>query len=173
MPSGVGHALGGVIVGLVGERPTHSMRTYRLLGWLSVAACAPDLDFFWGRHGAETHSIGAALIVGLAVLAVTRGREVKLAAMVALAWSSHVLFDWLGSDDTPPLGVMALWPFTDSYYFARAYIFDAISRRYWLPGFVMHNAIAVIKEIAILGSITGVIWWWRRRGGEVQGGAGR
>ena len=150
-------------MGLVAERPTHSTRTYRLLGWLAVAACAPDLDFFWGRHGAETHSLGAALMVGLAVLAVTRGREAKLAVMVALAWSSHVLFDWLGSDDTPPLGVMALWPFTDSYYFARAYIFDAISRRYWLPGFVMHNAVAVLKEIAILGPIVAAIVWRRAR----------
>ena len=47
-----------------------------------------------------------------------------------------VLFDWLGSDDFPPLGVMALWPFSSDFLFANAYVFDAISRRYWLPGFV-------------------------------------
>ena len=39
-----------------------------------------------------------------------------------------------GSDDFPPLGVMALWPFTDRFYFADAFVFEAISRRYWLPG---------------------------------------
>jgi hypothetical protein len=174
MPSGVGHALGGVIVGLVAERPAHSERTYWRLGWLAVAACAPDLDFFWGRHAAETHSIGAATMAGLAVLAITRGRDVKLAVMVALAWFSHVLFDWLGSDDTPPLGVMALWPFTDTYYFAHAYIFDAISRRYWLANFWRHNILAVVREVAILGPIVALLVWLRvRRGGSSDPASGR
>ena len=77
----------------------------------------------------ETHSLGAAVLAGLAVLLWTRGLGVRLAVIVALAWSSHVLFDWLGSNTTPPLGVMALWPFSNAFHFADAFVFDAISLR--------------------------------------------
>jgi hypothetical protein len=61
-----------------------------------------------------------------------------------------VLFDWLGSDTTPPIGIMALWPISSEYYFANAFVFDAISRRSHLPGFLTHNITAVLREIAYL-----------------------
>ena len=161
MPSPVGHALGGAIVGVALAR----WGTWRAAGALdtlaaacrsplvmvaTLAACAPDVDFAWGRHNMETHSLGAAVAAGLAVLAIQSGRAPRIAVAVALAWTSHVAFDWLGSDDTPPLGVMALWPFTSSFYFADAFVFDAISRRYWLPGFWRHNLWAVVTEAALL-----------------------
>jgi membrane-bound metal-dependent hydrolase YbcI (DUF457 family) len=177
MPSPVGHALGGLIVGLLispgtlgtlstlGTRGTRG--TLGILGTLALAAVLPDLDFLWGRHNMETHSLGAAALAGLAVLAYTRGKNPRLALAVALAWSTHVLFDWLGSDDTPPLGVMALWPLTSTFYFADAFVFEAISRRYWLPNFIPHNAWAVIKETLILGPplllLTALRWRARRR----------
>jgi membrane-bound metal-dependent hydrolase YbcI (DUF457 family) len=129
----------------------------------AIASVAPDLDFLWGRHNRETHSLGAAVLAGLAILAWTRGRNPRLAVAVALAWTSHVLFDWLGSDDTPPLGVMALWPITREFYFANAYVFEAISRRYWLDNFITHNAWALAKEIALLGPVALAAWWLRAR----------
>ena len=89
----------------------------------------------------------------------TRGQRPWFALAVGLAWFSHPVFDWLGSDDTPPLGVMALWPFTDTYYFAHAFVFDAISRRYWLPGFWAHNLRAVAREVLLLAPIgVGAAW---------------
>jgi membrane-bound metal-dependent hydrolase YbcI (DUF457 family) len=109
----------------------------------------------------ETHSLGAALLAGLVVLAWTRGRGARLAMLVTLAWTSHVLFDWLGSDDTPPLGVMALWPLTSNFYFAHAYVFEAISRRTWLPNFWSHNLWAVATELAMVGPLTLLAAWWR------------
>ena len=125
-----------------------------------LAAVAPDLDFLWGRHNQETHSLAAAMVAGLAVFAWKK--DLRLAIAVALAWVSHVLFDWLGSDTTPPLGVMALWPFSSEYYFSNAFFFEAISRRYWLDNFYTHNARALIKEILILGPIA-VLLYWRSR----------
>ncbi|MGH9199898.1 MAG: metal-dependent hydrolase [Vicinamibacterales bacterium] len=164
MPSPLGHVLGGVIVGMVASRPSRLDRTdYRTLGLATLAACAPDVDFLWGRHDAESHSLVVAVVAGLLVLAVTAGRQIRPALAVTLAWSSHVLFDWLGSDTTPPIGVMALWPFTDAYFFANAYLFDAISRRYWLPGFWAHNILAVMREVVLLGPIVAVLVWVRRR----------
>jgi len=127
----------------------------------AIAGVLPDVDFAWGGHNRQTHSVGAAVLAGLVVLGWKRSWRLALA--VVLSWVSHVLFDWLGSDDTPPLGVMALWPLDSNFYFADAYLFEAISRRYWLDNFVTHNAWAVMKEIVILGPIAGAVVFWRRR----------
>ena len=172
MPSPIGHALGGVIVGyLLAPRqspvnppdPTH--QTYQThqtyLTACLVAACAPDVDFLWGRHNMETHSVVVAAGVGLIIWAATR--RPLLALGCAVAWASHVLFDWLGSDDSPPLGVMALWPFTSNFYFADAYVFEAISRRYAEPGFWQQNIWAVVKELLMLVPPVTLLWWWRQR----------
>jgi membrane-bound metal-dependent hydrolase YbcI (DUF457 family) len=109
----------------------------------------------------ETHSIGFALIVALLTLAWKR--SARLASASALAVISHIVFDWLGSDDFPPLGVMALWPLSHDFYFADAYVFATISRRYWLPGFVAHNVLAVLREIGILLPLALVAYWHRLR----------
>ena len=171
MPSPLGHALGGVICALAlgGDSPVRRAGSIRawlcqpLVGAAALAAVVPDLDFLWGRHNMETHSLGAALAAGLAVLLFTGGRARRLAAVVTTAWVSHVLFDWLGSDDTPPLGVMALWPLSPAFYFAHAFVFEAISRRYWLPGFWTHNLGAVLSEAVMLAPIAGALALWRGR----------
>ena len=143
MPSPIGHALGGIIVG-------EALAPAALI-LCATAGVLPDIDFVWGGHNRETHSIGAAIIAGLLVLAWKRSP--RLAMAVTLSWMTHVLFDWLGSDDTPPLGVMALWPLNSNFYFADAFVFEAISRRYWLDNFLTHNAWAVISEVLILGPL--------------------
>ena len=156
VPSPVGHALGGLIVS--------ELLAPSALILCAVAGVAPDVDFLWGGHNRQTHSLGAAVIAGVVVLAWKRNPRLALAVM--LSWASHVLFDWLGSDDTPPLGVMALWPLNSNFYFADAYVFEAISRRYWLDNFFSHNAWAVMKEILILGPVASVAWWLHRRSKE-------
>jgi membrane-bound metal-dependent hydrolase YbcI (DUF457 family) len=185
MPSPVGHALGGLIVGLaMWPRPTAprsrstdtssiastsgtlgvlgTRNTLSALAVVTAAACLPDIDFLWGRHAMETHSVGAAFLAGLVVYAVSRRTDLAFAC--ALAWCSHILFDWLGSDDFPPIGVMALWPFTDNFYFANAFVFDAISRRYRQAGFWQHNLWAVVKELLLLTPPVLALAWWRLRG---------
>jgi len=170
MPSPIGHALGGLIAGLaLTPRSTGTLGTFGTLGTVACAAVMPDLDFLWGRHNMETHSVGAAVLAGLATLVYTRGKDPQLALAVALAWSTHVLFDWLGSDDTPPLGVMAIWPLTDSFYFADVFVFDAISRRYWLPNFLSHNVWAVIKEVLLLGPLAAILFYLRRGSKSLPG----
>lgn len=172
MPSPVGHALGGAIVGLLCDRrgPSNASATARLRAALTsrvvmlpaLAGVLPDLDFLWGRHNMETHSLGAAVAVGLAAWR-WRGGQRRLAVAIGLAWASHVLFDWLGSDDTPPLGVMALWPLTSAFYFAHAYVFEAISRRYWLDGFFAHNLWAITTEVVMLAPLLVAAALWRLR----------
>lgn len=120
-------------------------------GPLAVVAMLPDADLLWGRHNAETHSLGAAALAGLLVLAWTRGHAPRLAVAVALAWASHVALDWLGSDDAAPFGVMALWPFSTAYYLSDFSLFDPVDRRYWEPTFPVRLARALAKEALLLG----------------------
>jgi membrane-bound metal-dependent hydrolase YbcI (DUF457 family) len=180
MPSPLGHALGGLIVGLAilpdtggrAERlpsaPMPGMVAARPEVWqvLAVvgAAVAPDLDFLWGRHNMETHSLGAALMAGGLALALTKGRLARLALAVTLAWASHVLLDWLGSDNVAPLGVMALWPFSTTFYFADAFVFQAIKRDGALADLWAPNLWAVTREILLLGPLAAAVWLVRRPG---------
>jgi membrane-bound metal-dependent hydrolase YbcI (DUF457 family) len=165
VPSPVGHALGGAIVSLaVGPKGLGAWGVglgQNAFTLVMLAAVLPDIDFAWGGHNRETHSLGAAVIAGLVVLAWKR--DPRLAVAVALSWSTHVLFDWLGSDDTPPLGVMALWPLDSNFYFADAHVFEAISRRYWLENFLTHNMWAITKEVLMLGPIAAALRYWRRK----------
>src|SRR5690606_9284075 len=62
---------------------------------LAALACLPDVDFLWGRHNMETHSLGFAAIMGVAVYAWCQ--SARLAVAGALAVATHVVFDWLGS----------------------------------------------------------------------------
>jgi membrane-bound metal-dependent hydrolase YbcI (DUF457 family) len=164
MPSPVGHALAGMaagwlVAGVQASRTDLSLRPWRwpVLVQRQAARFAtlgmlPDVDFLFGTHSTYTHSIGAALVVGLAVLALGRPPRVRTAVACAAAYGTHILLDWSGNDTTPPLGVMALWPFTDGFYQSSLHWFMAISRRYWLLNFWTHNLTAVAREIAILGS---------------------
>jgi len=46
---------------------------------------------------------------------------------------------------------MALWPLTSAYYVSDLNIFNAVDRRYWLPGFWRRNGIALLRELSIHG----------------------
>jgi LexA-binding, inner membrane-associated putative hydrolase len=156
MPSPLGHALGGAAAAwLAGGRLRRG--PYAEAAVFGAIAMLPDLDLLVGAHSTYTHSIGAVLLATGLALSVTRGRSPWVAMGVAAAWSSHILLDWLGSDTSPPIGIMALWPFTDGFYQSSLCIFDAISRRYWLPQeFIWGNLRAVSKEILMLGPVAWV-----------------
>ena len=155
MPSPLGHALGGLIVGsLAVRRP----------GWFPLAACAaaatlPDVDLLLPiTHRGATHSLtAAACVFGLAWI-VLSWKERGTAALwlplaLGLAVLSHVLLDWLGEDSSSPRGVMVLWPLSRSYYVSNLDVFAAVDRRYWIPGFWRRNALALSREIIILGPL--------------------
>jgi inner membrane protein len=109
---------------------------------------AADLDLLVGAHSGASHSIGAALAVG--VLAYVIGRRGRFALALGAAYASHILLDWLGSDSAPPIGIMALWPFTREYYESTLHLFSAISRRYRSPDFWSLNLRAVVREAIVL-----------------------
>ncbi len=164
MPSPLGHALAGAAIGWAlgsGRRASFSPSPWPI--WTTGAAFGllavlPDLDLLWpGAHRGPSHSVGAACLVGAAALAATR--DIRLALVAACAFGSHALLDWLGTDSSPPIGLMALWPFSRDYYESGLHFFAAISRRYWLPGFWRQNIQAVAWELAVLLPIALAALW--------------
>lgn len=167
MPTPVGHGLGALLL-------TAPLRArYRLAGAgvivaATAAGVAPDLDLLVGRHSAETHSIGAAALAGVAVWAVLRWRRlphaVVMAAVITVAVLSHVLFDWLGSDTSAPIGIMALWPFSREYLESSVHLFMAVSRRYWLEEFWTYNFTVLARELLLLGPpVIAAEWFVKKR----------
>jgi inner membrane protein len=152
MPSPIGHALAGVIAGSLVSLPRDN--TMRRIAAYAAAGMAADLDLFAGAHSGPSHGIGAALIVGAVTWAVLRRvhtrRSGNAACAIAMAYGSHTLLDWLGTDSSPPIGIMALWPFSHQYFESPWHVFMAISRRYWLPEFWTFNLLALGRELLIL-----------------------
>jgi membrane-bound metal-dependent hydrolase YbcI (DUF457 family) len=128
---------------------------------------APDLDLLVGAHSGPTHGLGSALIVACLAWGCLRAigwRGPGLAAWgVLLAYASHTLLDWLGSDTSPPIGIMALWPFDRGHYESQRHLFMAISRRYWLPEFWTYNLRALVRELLILIPVVAFALRYRRR----------
>jgi inner membrane protein len=138
---------------------------------LAGIAIAPDLDLLLGVHREASHSVGAAVIVGVvsallwfAFAPPPLKRHAHRAGLAAaLAWGSHVLLDWLSNDTRPPIGVMALWPFAHDYYKAAIEIFPPVSRRYWESRFWLYNLRAIVTELSILGPLAAFVIWRSRR----------
>lgn len=167
MPSPVGHVLGAMAAGWLAAGTAGARRDVVRRGlWLAGIGMVPDLDLLIGRHSAETHSVGAAILAA-ALATVMRWPVAStrrgVFAAVLLAWLSHPLLDWLGSDTSSPLGVMFFWPFSPDYHLSGIDVFLPISRRWWLPGFVVHTLAAVGREMLLLGPVAVVSWLLMRR----------
>ena len=165
MPSPLGHALGGLAVGLLASPRLNTS----LLAACAIAGALADVDFLLPlRHRGPSHSIGAAAMVGLAAYAwlkTTNARTdpARIAALIAAAYGTHVLFDWLGADSSTPRGLMALWPFSPAFFISDLDVFNSVDRRYWLDGFWRRTVIALLREVVILVPLIGIIWFAKRR----------
>jgi membrane-bound metal-dependent hydrolase YbcI (DUF457 family) len=170
MPSPVGHTLAALAVYAAATPRTLAWPDRRSLGVAVGAALAPDLDlllrFVDGRnhHQAESHSIGAAVLAGVVVwllarLSGWRGAG-RLALLATLCWTSHVLLDYLGRDTHPPIGLMALWPFSPDHFKFPWPVFLDIGRRLNWETF-RGNALAVTWETILLLPPTAWVVWRR------------
>ena len=131
------------------------------------AAVAPDLDLLLrfvdgqNHHQGASHSLGAALIAGLAgfVLARVCGwpRAGSMGLLVFGGWASHLALDYLGRDTHPPIGIPALWPFAGGYYKAPLPFFMDIGRTLTWEG-TFHNAVAVAWEMAVFVPLLLLLW---------------
>ncbi len=178
MPSPVGHALGGLIAGGL-LRPARAAQveggrtraSWHVLATMALLGTLPDIDFLIGRHSRESHSIGAVVVVGLVAWLVARRRTdvgraffsghspARWAVACALAYASHLVLDWLGSDTSPPIGIQALWPFSPAFYQSDLRVFFAVDRRFWLPGFATNAVLMLVWELVVLTPLAGMVCW--------------
>jgi len=168
VPSPVAHFLAGLTVH-VATAPASDLGWRRRTAITVAAAIAPDLDLLLkplglAVHQGASHSVGTALLAGVAVAAfaaLLRWPRVLVLGLVAtLGWSSHIALDLLNLDTHPPIGLMALWPFSEAYYKFPWPVFLDIGRTLdWKT--VRHDALALAWEAALLCPL--LAWCWRRR----------
>jgi membrane-bound metal-dependent hydrolase YbcI (DUF457 family) len=165
MPSPIGHGLGGLAAGwlVMRREPASPSLPFRTAATFAALGAAADLDLLFGVHRGPTHSIGAAVVAGLVAWAITARHkpDLRFAVAVAVAYGSHVLLDWLGSDPTPPSGVWALWPFSQEYYLAPWQVFLGTSRRFHDHRFWVTNVRALVRELVILLPVVLVVAYTR------------
>jgi membrane-bound metal-dependent hydrolase YbcI (DUF457 family)/tetratricopeptide (TPR) repeat protein len=179
MPSPVGHMIAGAAAGWLVCGPAAVPSAGRMPGrtrwreavFFAALGALPDVDLVMGAHSGPTHSIGAAVVVGAGAAWLARRigvrdvRSIVLALACAAAYGSHVLLDWLSTDASPPIGIMALWPFSSGHYESNLHVFMAISRRYhqgWT--FVRQNVLALAWELAVLVPALVAALLYRSRG---------
>jgi membrane-bound metal-dependent hydrolase YbcI (DUF457 family) len=150
-----------------------------------VLAVAPDLDFVPGilvdrpalHHQAASHSLAAALIVGLVtaiVLFRDRTRWLRGWLLFSSAYASHLLIDLFGADGRPPFGMPLFWPFSDATFLAPWTLLPGIAHadssetgtRAWLASVLSWtNVRSILIELAVLGPpVALAVLRLRRRG---------
>jgi membrane-bound metal-dependent hydrolase YbcI (DUF457 family) len=181
MPSPIGHALAGVAAAwtadlVPGDRlwrtAPRDASWYARAGNGLTLACAclavlPDLDlvmlpFKPETHRTVTHSVGAAVVVGLTAAAMAgraRRPAARVSLMCAAAYATHLLLDWLGADRFPPFGLQIFWPFSDGWFISGWDLFRQTARRQLMsPAIIRLNALAIAQEMAILVPILVALW---------------
>jgi membrane-bound metal-dependent hydrolase YbcI (DUF457 family) len=158
MASPIGHALAGLAVVWGADIRLASRlagRTGTALTLTCVAlAAAPDLDLLVsGFHRTATHSLLSVVLVAAvaALIAWRTGRVVRVAALCALAWASHIAVDWISVDSSNPQGLQILWPFADTWFISGWNVFPGTERRRLLsePS-LRQNALALVIELAVM-----------------------
>lgn len=193
MPLPAAHALAGAAVYAALDEDG-SLRPNRRLVLAMVVANAPDLDLVPGMwlgdpnrfHHGLTHTLLAAVVVGLLAAAGARSRDggwpVRLGpssavagafVMVASAWASHIVLDVFTHDPSPPVGVPALWPLLDERFslgpvFLRAekVAGPASGTEFLLSLMTPHNLVALARETLILLPLVAAARWWRWARGD-------
>ena len=168
MPSPVGHALAGYAIGtLIAGAPAGGRRSAletipARAALFAGLACLPDIDFLFRSHSMYTHSVGAVMIV-TALAALLIRSPLALVAACAATYGSHLLLDWIGRDTNPPLGIMALWPFSRDYYMSPVSLLEPVSRRFQWEYFWSHNLRVVGFEVLLFGAMAMAAYLWRGR----------
>ena len=83
----------------------------------------------------------------------------RVAAICAAAYGSHLLLDWLAIDRRMPYGLQVLWPFSDGWYISGLDVFPQTERRNLLSLATLHiNLRAMAFETAVMLPVLGLVW---------------
>jgi inner membrane protein len=178
MPSPVAHSLIGLALGAAAVLTPDDARglfrqAWRRRGPLCGAvllAQAPDIDYLPGLlsgdlnayHHLLTHTAGWCGLVSvgcwLALRAWRPATRLAVLGWCLLLTGSHLLADWLTADARPPIGIMALWPFSDAHYISPATIFMRMHKRDLADVWQAHNLTAVAVELAWCLPLLGLVF---------------
>lgn len=153
-------------------------KPWKLAVFCAVLANLPDADYFFGiaqglpnlYHRHFTHSIGFSILVGAACSLFFRWRGHRFWPMFFLssaACASHVLLDFLGLDTSTPHGVIAFWPFSDTYYMSPVSVFSNLQKGVTLNDLFKaivnpHNIFALVREIVIFMLLLALQNWFMK-----------
>jgi inner membrane protein len=159
------------------------------LAFLGVfMAVAPDLDLIPGLlmgqpvlyHGGISNSLGFALLTSLVAAAIFKMRGkgfFPVFSLGFLAYSSHLLLDWLGLDGRPPYGIPVFWPISNETFLSPAPVLPGVrhagvtnaSISEWIQGILSwHNVVAIAIEVAVIAPFIFLAYWLRSRWGVRQ-----
>jgi inner membrane protein len=180
MATPVGHSLAGYLVFGWSADTQEPHKGHWLLLYVCLANAA-DLDFLPGillgrpafYHQGVSHSLGFALVVSLAVAGVCRFWGKPFTAIFTLscmAYVSHIIIDFFGSDTRPPYGIPIFWPVSGTYHISPVPVFWGVhhagptvgSMLEWLIALIHpYNLGAIALEVAFLVPLV-VLRRWRR-----------
>jgi membrane-bound metal-dependent hydrolase YbcI (DUF457 family) len=182
VPSPIGHVLAGAAIAwsFRGRSSTGGSTNWKLPVVCAVCAALPDIDLLYmPTHRTATHSVPVAVLLTIVAVGVTGwvrpvrawltehfgepSHPLVIGLACGLAWSSHILLDWLGADANPPYGVQAFWPVSDTWFFSGLNVFPGTQRRDPLSMRAMLiNLRAAIQEFVLMGSVALAAWWLSR-----------
>jgi inner membrane protein len=184
----IGHALAGYSVYLV-SRSAFDARQRGKYGLVSLSifmGVAPDLDFLPGLllgtpavyHQGISHSLGAALFIGLAIATfsqLTGETFYRIFRLCFLSYISHLVIDFFGPDGRLPYGVPLLWPLTNEHFLSPVPLFLGMhhagsshgSTVDWFKGIIsLHNVWAILVEVLYMMPFVMLGNSYTRRHGE-------
>ena len=148
----------------------------RLVAAGVIGSILPDVDVFFGHpfnsndalaHRGFTHSVGFALLCGLAALLAfqwLRARPFVAFAFVAVATASHGFLDAFTNGGS---GIQLLWPFTDERYFMpwQPIAVSPIGLRGFLTHYGLYVLYSEAKWLWLPAiALAGLMYWVRRSG---------
>jgi inner membrane protein len=152
------------------SRQAPRLGPWKDLAFMALISQAPDLDFLPGLltgsveiyHHGLSHSLGAALLAGLACAALgwRWGQGVRWGCLGGLLYLVHVALDYT---TVSPRGIPLWWPLSQARVLAADPFFIDVWRRPLGWPLVWHNLEAVGLEAAVLGPPAVLVLWLRRR----------
>lgn len=166
MPLPVAHGMAGISIYFWGEKITFFKNRIFTVLFFAFIACLPDADFIPGwfqgnpnlYHPIWSHTLGAALLVSLlfaGLFARKNGHFVQYFVILFSLYYSHIILDFFNDDTRAPFGIMALWPFSSSYFLSPFPLFDSVQKSSNSSTFVasvlsMPNFLAAAKEFFVM-----------------------
>ncbi len=171
MPTPVGHSLAGLGLYFLFNRNYNFLKDLKGFIPFFIAAAAADLDFIPGLligeanryHHGITHSIGASLIVAFTfslIFQLNRGYGERFLIFLSL-FLSHIFLDYFSVDTSIPYGVPLFWPFSERYYLSSIPLFIDIQRGNIGLLFSLHNWMAALREVLIVGPFAVISFIYR------------